>query len=155
MVTVFELTREKQQVTMTGGDGWWWMFFLSYAESSSAEGLMVGSKTAWWFTEHVRNVSQRNTVIFLVSSSICVAFHPCGPNGGQLHELSRCRDCRCFVFGLFFGVRVCVVDFGVLVFMLIIITLEGEGFSLGLVLCHCFDWGYKYEKLFKCFLQRT
>lgn len=58
-----------------------------------------------------------------------------------------------FCVGIIF--LVCVVDFGVSVFMLVIITLEGEGFSLGPGLCHCFDWRYKYEKLFKCFLLTT
>lgn len=89
-------------------------------------------------------------------SSICLAFHPCGPSGGQLDKHSRFWHCCSFVLGLFFW-RVCVrvVDFGVSVFMLVIITLEGEGFSMGLRLCHCFDCGYKYEKLFKWFLQRS
>lgn len=135
-------------------NGCWWVFLLSYGESCSAEGLMVGSKTVWWFPEHVRNVGQKNTVIFLVSSSICVAFHPCGLSGSQLDEPSICWKCRHFLFGIIFWC-VCVVDFGVSVFMLIIITREGEGFSLGLGLYHCFDWANKYEKLFKCFLQRT
>lgn len=40
----------------------------------------------------------------------------------------------------------CVCGFPV--FVLIILTLERGGGSMGLRLCHCFDWGYKYEKLF-------
>lgn len=97
-------------------NGCWWIFLLFFGESSSAEGLMVGSETAWWFREHVWNVGQRNTVIFLVSSSNCVAFHPGGPSGGQMDEPLRFWECRCFVLGLFFGVCVCVCALLILVF---------------------------------------
>lgn len=40
-------------------------------------------------------------------SSICVAFHPCGPSGGQLDKHSRFWHCCSFVLGFIFLACVC------------------------------------------------